>query len=916
MANRYFVGDVNDDWDDADNWSATSGGAGGAGVPTSSDDVYLDGYSPDCTISSGGTHACNSFDCTGYSNTFSMVLVPGPALLEVHGATFKLVAGMTFSIGSGKIDFKIPAGALTLTTAGKTFDDVKLSGDGTVVQVGDMDINGTFEHTAGSWDANGNNMTIDGQITISGGTWQLITGTIQVRNLTVSGSGSISASTSVMIFAAPISTLTTINLNGQSLYDVQINGAGGSQVQLGSNLTCNSLDIDNSNDYFNLNGYQLDVNSGDFTISAGIFNGGAGNIRTRGNFYMTGGIVTMTSGIWTANKDFERTTGTLSHNNGTLYMDRTTSADFDLDINGAELYNLTIDYAAYAVDIDSDFTIVAGGKLLYIGARGLEGTATITLKGDMETRLGSTNFGTRCTILVNGTGAQEIKADSGTKLLAVSGLIIDKASGTLSFVNGIGFMGDNLEIEYKQGTIDWSACTEFMLRGHHSTIKCTADWTISSGPIFNVYPDSFNFTVDAGTLILECDWQLTQAGGIYGTNGGIVHFKGSDADFQDPLGIYGMTLDFVINGTGAQTLRSSTGTGDTGKVKIDKPSGTLTITGTIGISADTPNQPCLEYVQGTVVASGSTIILGGGDTRRNQTVKTGNMELGNVEISPGSSYNIEFDGKCIVKGNFLITQVDNITQQNTGYVEIHGNFESSDVDVNGDCPFHLVGTGTQTIKCNGTEFSEGDFVINKPSGEAILAENFAPPSWTGDLIITNGIFSTGGYNVSVEDLNVQTNGVFKWKGNETITVSGVKTLTGTVEYYDAAVEVTLDDFATTFGGLTLGAGKTHKVTAGVGNGIVVTGSFGSRGTLVNRAILRSTSEGTQWELDLQGTSALGDSVDVKDSDASAGNRVWALNSEDSGNNTNWFFGIGQGGFGLFRPNSFRYNRGICPKQLG
>lgn len=38
---RYWVGtDMN--WHDANNWSTTSGGAGGAGVPTASDDVYFD----------------------------------------------------------------------------------------------------------------------------------------------------------------------------------------------------------------------------------------------------------------------------------------------------------------------------------------------------------------------------------------------------------------------------------------------------------------------------------------------------------------------------------------------------------------------------------------------------------------------------------------------------------------------------------------------------------------------------------------------------------------------------------------------------------------------------------------------------------------------------------------------------------
>ena len=42
IASRYWVGtDLN--WHDANNWSLTSGGAGGAGIPTASDDVFFDG---------------------------------------------------------------------------------------------------------------------------------------------------------------------------------------------------------------------------------------------------------------------------------------------------------------------------------------------------------------------------------------------------------------------------------------------------------------------------------------------------------------------------------------------------------------------------------------------------------------------------------------------------------------------------------------------------------------------------------------------------------------------------------------------------------------------------------------------------------------------------------------------------------
>jgi len=42
MANRYWVG-ADQNWHLASNWSLVSGGAGGAGVPTSADDVFFDG---------------------------------------------------------------------------------------------------------------------------------------------------------------------------------------------------------------------------------------------------------------------------------------------------------------------------------------------------------------------------------------------------------------------------------------------------------------------------------------------------------------------------------------------------------------------------------------------------------------------------------------------------------------------------------------------------------------------------------------------------------------------------------------------------------------------------------------------------------------------------------------------------------
>jgi hypothetical protein len=65
MPNRYWVGGTGT-WDTSStaNWSATSGGAGGASAPTISDDVYLDSNSGVGVITTTTTASSRSFYCT------------------------------------------------------------------------------------------------------------------------------------------------------------------------------------------------------------------------------------------------------------------------------------------------------------------------------------------------------------------------------------------------------------------------------------------------------------------------------------------------------------------------------------------------------------------------------------------------------------------------------------------------------------------------------------------------------------------------------------------------------------------------------------------------------------------------------------------------------------------------------------
>ena len=114
-ANRFWVGG-SATWDATagTKWATTSGGSGGAAVPTTSDAVFIDGNSGSGTVtySRGSFDCCASLDMTGYTGTFTLsgtLYIPG---------SLTLGSGMTaFNQAGNNIGFD---GAATLTTNGIT----------------------------------------------------------------------------------------------------------------------------------------------------------------------------------------------------------------------------------------------------------------------------------------------------------------------------------------------------------------------------------------------------------------------------------------------------------------------------------------------------------------------------------------------------------------------------------------------------------------------------------------------------------------------------------------------------------------------------------------------------------------------------------------------------------------------------
>jgi len=160
-ATRYWVSSTNANWDGTagNKWDASSAsGAGGATIPTSSDDVFFsNSISSNCTITTGHTHA-KSIDCTygtGYVGTLT-----GTANMSLYGS-LTLRSGMTYSY-TGIFTMALTTGTATITTAGKTMTGLTISGNGGTTQLADeykYASAGTITFTTGTFNTQNNNIS-------------------------------------------------------------------------------------------------------------------------------------------------------------------------------------------------------------------------------------------------------------------------------------------------------------------------------------------------------------------------------------------------------------------------------------------------------------------------------------------------------------------------------------------------------------------------------------------------------------------------------------------------------------------------------------------------------------------------------------------------------------------------------------
>ena len=256
MADRYWVGGTGN-WDatTTTNWSATSGGAGGASAPTSADNVIFNTLSNATlyTVTIGTNAVCEDLTAAGPLTGNVTFSLGATARLDPYGSMTLPATGLTWTGVSGcLVTFRATTTGKTLTTNGVTliFTNITFNGVGgewtlgsALTNTGNIGINianGTFN--TGNF-----NLTMGGVIVNTVGTQVINLGS---STLTLSATSPITFSqTAGLTFNAGTSQINcsiaspNFSGGGQTFYNVSFTlNAAGTPAILNSN-TFNDLNF-------------------------------------------------------------------------------------------------------------------------------------------------------------------------------------------------------------------------------------------------------------------------------------------------------------------------------------------------------------------------------------------------------------------------------------------------------------------------------------------------------------------------------------------------------------------------------------------------------------------------------------------------------------------------------------------------
>lgn len=560
MADRYWVGGSGT-WNTTSttNWSATSGGSGGASAPTVSDNVYFD---------QAGTYTVtvSNSKCLNITVSAGTVSFSGfGALVEVRGS-LSFIAGTTWTTNSGTLTFSSTLFGTFITTNGTTLTASNV----------------TFNGAGGGWIL-GSALTVSSALNITQGTIN----TSPSGNYSITAGGDINSTGTltrgISLNASTVSTAGGINFAGSGLTF----NAGTSQINLSSDTGA-------------LTGAGYTFYNVAFTGS-----GAAGNTRSIANALGTAASITLnnlsiTGPSTTGRAIFNIATQTII--NGVFSTAGTAGNRriFVLPAAGSPGESLIVNSAPSLTDVDFQ----------YISAYGSAAPISGTRIGNRGNCKGIT-FSTPKTVYWNLAGAQNWSATAwattptGTPSTDNFPLPQDTAAftdsgsvtGTITLDSAFGYVS----------SVDMSARTSAMTLSVANGTSVYGNWVNGSGTTIS---GTSTLTFTGGTT-----QTITSAGKVFSCPITVDTYGGT-VQLGDALDIGSNTLT-VTNGTfnsGSYGFSAGAFSSSSSNVRaVNFGSGTITLTSNSPISISTVTN--LTFNAGTsqinLTASGTSFSTGG-----------------------------------------------------------------------------------------------------------------------------------------------------------------------------------------------------------------------------------------------------------------------------------------------------------------
>ncbi len=742
MANRYWVGGAAT-WDGTagSKWATSSGGAGGAAVPTAADDVFLDASSGANTVTLGGTPFCRSLNCTGFTGTLShasaITLTIGDGTAGASNVALKLVAGMTYTVGSfttSQITFVNSVGtAQTIDCGGKTLPNV------------------LFNNSSGNWQLT-SAMTLN-----SASSLNLGGGTLDTNNQTCSWG----------IFNSSNTNVRTLTLGSSA---VTVTGTGWSTATSTS----------------------MTLNAGTSSIT---FNPTAAVTPT----FASGGLAYYDMSIIKSAGGFSPTGGGSFHN---LTMDNTVlgTGNRVLQLVGGSTYTFTgtLTYKANNATSSRGRIVSDNPGVAVTIALGATGTAAFTDADIIDVAVTGTNTPVVAAAgrLANGGGNSGITFPSAVTYYWIGngGSMTDPTKYSTSSGGSAGsvvpLIHDTLVFDANSITTGGQTIVNNMMRMPGIDFS-----NVLNSPVYNPQNPSGANNWIFGSFIMKSGMTVSDASAagsiiphvFLGRSTYSLDFAGVDmlttfsVQFTCPSGTYSLQSNMTLASTRSLSLSAGTFNANgynvsTGLISssnstirsIVMGSGAWSLTGSsanilnISISTNLTITPGTSTFNITAASSSGTRgLLGGGST----------VPLNNVNVTAGTD-TLQFNNFAC--NNLDLTGFSGAVTTATNGSFVAGNFTvpSSVTSFVGGVSFNFNGTsGTKTITTNGIMI-DNPINVNAPGATVQLADNLTVGS-TRSLTFTNGTFNLNNNNLSA--------GLFSSSNSNTRTLtlgSGTVTLSG------------------------------------------------------------------------------------------------------------------------------------------